>query len=327
MPGSTPSSSTMRKALSRLYGSVVAARNLCYDTGVFTVHRTGIPVVSIGNIEAGGTGKTPMTIALARELSSIGLKPAIVTRGYRGRLKGVVLVRSDHRAWEVGDEALLMARISGVPVIKAPDRVRGALLAREVLSSDLVLLDDGFQHRRIHRDLDIVLVAGDARSDALLPLGRLREPADSLRRADIVVHTKGAGSSEMSAELVPCSLIDPSGAEEDLTGLRGRHVLAVSGIARPGHFIEMLQDLGARVDALAFPDHHGFTRRDMETISARSQGKDLIVTTEKDLVRLDPSHLTGTWRALRIEMRVSGMETIVREIENIVRKSGLSRQG
>ena len=273
MPGSTPSSSVMRKALSRVYGYVIAARNLCYDTGLFTIHRTGIPVVSIGNIEAGGTGKTPMTIALARELSSRGLKPAIVTRGYRGRLKGVVLVRPDHQACEVGDEALLMARILRVPVIKAPDRVRGAIFARDELSSDLVLLDDGFQHRRIHRDLDIVLVAGDVGSDALLPLGRLREPAASLARADLVVHTKGAGSSEMSAELVPCSLIGPSGAEEDLTSLSGRHVLAVSGIARPGHFAGMLKDLGARVDVLAFPDHHGFTRRDMETISARSQAK------------------------------------------------------
>ncbi|HON38419.1 MAG: tetraacyldisaccharide 4'-kinase [Pseudomonadota bacterium] len=317
----------MRKALSRVYGYVIAARNLCYDTGLFTIHRTGIPVVSIGNIEAGGTGKTPMTIALARELSSRGLKPAIVTRGYRGRLKGVVLVRPDHQACEVGDEALLMARILRVPVIKAPDRVRGAIFARDELSSDLVLLDDGFQHRRIHRDLDIVLVAGDVGSDALLPLGRLREPAASLARADLVVHTKGAGSSEMSAELVPCSLIGPSGAEEDLTSLSGRHVLAVSGIARPGHFAGMLKDLGARVDVLAFPDHHGFTRRDMETISARSQGKDLIVTTEKDLVRLDPSQIKGTWRALRIEMRVKCMETIVREIESIVRKSGISRQG
>lgn len=327
MPGSTPSSLVMRKALSRVYGYVIAARNLCYDTGLFTIHRTGIPVVSIGNIEAGGTGKTPMTIALARELSSRGLKPAIVTRGYRGRLKGVVLVRPDHQACEVGDEALLMARILRVPVIKAPDRVRGAIFARDELSSDLVLLDDGFQHRRIHRDLDIVLVAGDVGSDALLPLGRLREPAASLARADLVVHTKGAGSSEMSAELVPCSLIGPSGAEEDLTSLSGRHVLAVSGIARPGHFAGMLKDLGARVDVLAFPDHHGFTRRDMETISARSQGKDLIVTTEKDLVRLDPSQIKGTWRALRIEMRVKCMETIVREIESIVRKSGISRQG
>lgn len=327
MPGSTPSSSIMRKALSRLYGSVVAARNLCYDTGVFAAHRLSIPVVSIGNIEAGGTGKTPMTIALARELSSRGLKPAIVTRGYRGRLKGVVLVRPDHQACEVGDEALLMARVSGVPVIKAPDRVRGALFARDELFSDLVLLDDGFQHRRIHRDLDIVLVAGDARSDALLPLGRLREPAGSLARADLVVHTKGAGPSEMSAELVPCSLVDPSGAREDLAVLRGRHVLAVSGIARPGHFTGMLKDLGARVDALAFPDHHGFTRRDMETISSRARGKDLVVTTEKDLVRLDPSLLGGTWRALRVELRVTGMENIVREIEDVARKSGLSRQG
>lgn len=317
----------MRKALSHLYGFAVAARNFLYDTGVLTIHRTGIPVVSIGNIEAGGTGKTPLTVALARELASRGYKPVIVTRGYRGRLTGPVHVRPDHLPQDVGDEALLMARISGVPVIKSPDRVRGALLARKGFGADLVLLDDGFQHRRISRDLDIVLVAGDVGSDALLPAGRLREPAHALRRADIIIHAKGAGAGEITAELVPCSLIDPSGNEEELSVLQGTHVLAVCGIARPGHFMEMLKGLGARVEPVTFPDHHGFTRRDMDMIDKKAQGKNLIVTTEKDLVRLDALQLATRWRAVRVEMRVSAMERIVREIEDIVKKSGIPRQG
>lgn len=112
-----------------------------------------------------------MTIALARELAARGLKPAIVTRGYRGRLRGPIRVRAGHRPEDVGDEALLMARISGTDVIKSPDRVQGALFAKKELGADLVLLDDGFQHRRIHRDLDIVLVSGDVRTGALLPAG------------------------------------------------------------------------------------------------------------------------------------------------------------
>lgn len=317
----------MRKALSHLYGLAVGARGFLYDTGIFAAHRTGIPVVSIGNIEAGGTGKTPMTIALARELAARGLKPAIVTRGYRGRLRGPVRVRAGHRPEDVGDEALLMARISGTDVIKSPDRVRGALFARSELGADLVLLDDGFQHRRIHRDLDIVLVSGDVRTGALLPAGSLREPADALKRADIVIHTKGAGGGGITAELVPCSLIDPSGSREDLSVLQGRSVLAVCGIARPAHFSEMMGGFGARVETMAFPDHHRFSPRDMEAIGEKARGKDLIVTTEKDMVRLDPRLIDGRWRALRVEMRVSAMDAIVREIEGIVKGGSISRQG
>ncbi|MFY9398339.1 MAG: tetraacyldisaccharide 4'-kinase [Desulfomonilia bacterium] len=315
----------MRKALSRIYGLVVAARNKLYDAGVLSVHRTGIPVVSIGNIEAGGTGKTPTTIALARELAARGYRPAIVTRGYRGRLKGVVRVSPSHRPGDVGDEALLMARATGLPVIKSPDRVKGALLARDTLDCDLVLLDDGFQHRRIHRDLDIVLISGDPASDELLPLGRLREPAGSLQRADIVIRTKGAGSGVLSAELVPCSLVDIRGRREDLLVLEGKNVLAVSGIARPGHFTRMLEGLGARVEAMCFADHHEFTGRDLEAIGKRASGKDLIVTTEKDLVRIDAPPLEEKWRALKVEMRIEGIQQIIGEIERIVEESRISR--
>ncbi len=315
----------MRKALSRIYGLVIAARNRLYDAGVLAVHRTGIPVVSVGNIEAGGTGKTPTTIALARELAARGYRPAIVTRGYRGRLRGVVQVSPSLDPRDVGDEALLMARVTGVPVIKSPDRVKGALLARDALACDLVLLDDGFQHRRIHRDLDIVLLSGDPARDELLPLGRLREPARSLQRADLVIRTKGAGSGDLSAELVPCSLLDARGNAEDLSALEGKDVLAVSGIARPGHFTRMLEELGARVEAMRFADHHEFTDRDMEAIMERASAKDLIMTTEKDLVRIDAPPLEEKWRALKVEMRIEGIQQIIGEIERIVEESRISR--
>ncbi|HQG32297.1 MAG TPA: tetraacyldisaccharide 4'-kinase [Deltaproteobacteria bacterium] len=317
----------MRKLLSNLYRLITGMRNCLYDAGMLPVRRADVPVVSIGNIEVGGTGKTPFTIALARELSARGYRPVIVTRGYKGRLKGIVHVRPDHDFRDVGDEALFMARTSGVPVVKSPDRFRGAMYARSGLKADLVLLDDGFQHRRCHRDLDIVLVSGDVSREALLPSGRLRESADSLRRADIIVYTKGSGGGGVTAELIPSSLLDGPGGTRDLSLLRGKRVLAVSGIARPDHFIRSLHELGARTEALTFRDHYAYTSRDIEKIKARAKDCDLIVTTEKDMVRMKPAWLDAKWLALKVEMCVTGMEGIIREIDDIVKGSGVPRQG
>lgn len=317
----------MRRILSGIYRIITNSRNRLYDTGNLTIRRAAVPVVSIGNVEVGGTGKTPFTIALARVLVANGYRPVIVTRGYKGRLKGIVHVSPDHDFHDVGDEALFMARTSGVPVVKSPDRFRGALYAKRELEADLVLLDDGFQHRRCHRDLDIVLVSGDISREELLPAGRLREPAESLKRADIVVYTKGATGGDIRAELVPLALLDGSGRVHGLSLLERKRVLAVCGIAGPAHFIASLQKLGARVDGMAFRDHHAYTSRDIEEIKARAQDHDLIVTTEKDMVRLKPSWLDARWLALRVEMHVTGMDRIVREIEGIVKISRIPRQG
>jgi len=317
----------MRKLLSNLYRLITNLRNRLYDAGALPVRRADVPVVSIGNIEVGGTGKTPFTIALARELTTCGYRPVIVTRGYKGRFKGIVHVRPNHDFRDVGDEALFMARTSGVPVVKSPDRFRGAAYAGSELRADLVLLDDGFQHRKCHRDLDIVLVSGDVAREALLPSGRLRESADSLERADIVVHTKGSAGGGITAELIPSSLLDGPGGIHDLSLLRGKRVLAVSGIARPDHFIRSLKELGARTNALTFRDHYAYTSRDIVNITARAQGYDLIVTTEKDMVRLKPAWLDAKWLALKVEMHVTGMDRIIREIEAIVKDSGVPRQG
>ncbi len=317
----------MRKFLSAIYRIVTGSRNRLYDTGMLAIRRAAVPVVSIGNVEVGGTGKTPFTIALARELVAHGYRPVIVTRGYKGRLKGIVHVRPDHDFLDVGDEALFMARTSGVPVVKSPDRFRGAMYAKSELEADLVLLDDGFQHRRCYRDLDIVLVSVDITREELLPAGRLREPAESLARADIIVYTKGRAGGDVRAELIPSSLLDGSGRVHDLSLLEHKRVLAVSGIASPGHFSESLQTLGARVDKMAFRDHHAYTSKDIEKIKARAQEHDLIVTTEKDMVRLNPAWLDAKWLALRVEMRVTGMDRIIREIEGIVKISRIPRQG
>ncbi|HNY63812.1 MAG TPA: tetraacyldisaccharide 4'-kinase [Deltaproteobacteria bacterium] len=317
----------MRRLLAALYTGAVRWRNRLYDTGRLAVKRADVPVVSIGNIEVGGTGKTPFTVALAQEIQKRGIHPVIVTRGYKGRLKGVVEVTARHTFRDVGDEAVLMARTAGIPVVKSPDRYQGAVYAGNVLKADVVLLDDGFQHRKLFRDLDIVLLSRDVSREAMLPAGPLREPPEGLSRARILVHTKGASSDGITASLHPVSLVDSVGRVQDLSRLMGRRVLAVSGIARPSFFTRILEDSGARVEPLPFGDHHAFSPRDIRRIKARAEEFDLVVFTEKDLVRLDPYTLDGRWLALRVEMRVDGMEGIVKEVEDLVQKSGLSRQG
>jgi tetraacyldisaccharide 4'-kinase len=317
----------MLRLLSFLYSFVIRVRNRLYDLGVFRSHHTPPVVISVGNIEVGGTGKTPFTIALARKLKEQGFHVAILTRGYKGRLAGTLLVHPESRYEDVGDEALLMARTAGVPVIKSPNRVNGAWYAYSELGAKIVIMDDGFQHRRIYRDLDIVLVAGDVHKDVPLPLGRLREPASSLKRAHLIIQTKGSATTGLTAELVPKRLVDTLGNTYELTALGGRAVLAVCGIARPQPFFSTLEGLGARVSTVIFTDHHRYTDKDISKIRDLASQKDLIVTTEKDLVRLRPEVLDDRWRALQVEMIVPEMNTIVEEIETIAKNRRIPRQG
>lgn len=317
----------MLRLLSFLYSFVIRVRNILYDLGVFKTHQTSCIVVSIGNIEAGGTGKTPFTIALSRELKKRGHSTAIVTRGYRGRTEGTVLVQEDDRFEDVGDEALLMAGTSGVPVIKSPDRVAGAQFAHMKLHAQIVILDDGFQHRRIYRDLDIVLVSQDVYTDKPLPLGRLREPVSSLKRARFIIHTKGPAKNGMNAELEPRGLTDLKGNTHDLSLLRGKKALAVCGIARPEHFLSTLENLGAMVKILSFRDHHHYTKKDLGRILCMASNMDMIITTEKDMVKLKTFALDDRWMALHVEMNVPRMEIITKEIETIVKNRRIPRQG
>ncbi len=306
------------------YGALIRVRNHLYDRGLLPSYLTPPLVISVGNLETGGTGKTPTTIALAKTLTNRGHRVAIVTRGYRGRLPGVVEVTATHTAREVGDEALLMQRTSGVPVIKAPDRVAGALYASR-LGCTIVVLDDGFQHRRIRRDLDIVLVSRDLTRARLLPTGVLREPVDSLARAHLVIATKGAPPGGLSAHLAPECLVDIHAHTTPLEALKDRRVLAFCGLARPQGFYDSLSALGARVEALSFRDHHRYTQRDLRRIQRHAQSSELVVTTEKDLVKLRPEWTEKNWYALRVGMQFSDPGRIIQEIEDRVSNRRLSR--
>lgn len=278
-----------------LYGAAVVARNLLFDVGIRKPREAGIPVVSVGNLTVGGTGKTPFVLFLAREALRHGLRPAVVLRGYRGGTAG-------------SDEArLLETGLPGAPVLVDPDRVRAARRAATE-GADLVLLDDGFQHRRIRRHVDLVLL--DARrpfgNGALLPAGTLREPVPSLRRASAVVLTRCGRISPPELEatrrflerrfrrpVIACDhvpvALDEEGVGRAPTEIAGRRVLSFSGIGDPLALSETLTRLGARVEeAMDFGDHHPYSPADLERIHrrARELAVDWVVTTEKDRARL-----------------------------------------
>jgi tetraacyldisaccharide 4'-kinase len=268
-------------------------------------------VVSIGNITVGGTGKTPAAVALAEEAVRRGLRPCILTRGYGGCGKGPFAVSPEMHVKDAGDEAMLISsRLGGVPVIKGADRYAGGTFAIENLNvrPDLFILDDGFQHRRLKRDLDIVLVnsLNPFFNRRLLPTGRLREPLEELGRADVLLFTRCEDMKMPDALLNDVRSYNPTaevfvsrhkpsfirlgeGESRSLDWLRGRKLFAVSGIAEPEPFLEMLSGLGARITGRAvFRDHHQYSIREIQNIvsDAERSGSDWIITTEKDIMRL-----------------------------------------
>jgi tetraacyldisaccharide 4'-kinase len=272
----------------------------------------GIPVISVGNLSFGGTGKTPTVIALVRDLVRLGRRPAVLTRGYRRRgREQVVLVgpQPPEDVTEVGDEPLEMARrLPGVPVVVDADRVRGGREARR-LGADVVVLDDGFQHRRLERDLDVVLLdAADPWGGGQLPpLGRLREPLSGFRRASAALVTKLPVDWRPAMEEIETRLAKiapdipvfaarmrlervrlPNEGWQEPESLDGRRVLAFAGIGRPQGFLDKLVEAGANVVSTRwFPDHYRYSATDIESILTEAEAAGAVpVTTGKDAVKL-----------------------------------------
>ncbi len=300
-------------------------------------------VISIGNLTVGGTGKTPAVIAVASEAKRRGFLPCILTRGYKGKAKGPCIVSRGGSplldADEAGDEALLMAkRLSGVPVIKSADRYEAGLFAIRELrfsvsalpSRLLFILDDGFQHWKLSRDLDVLLIdsTNPFGNNKLLPAGPLREPLREMRRADIIVLTRmreGTDSDRIEENLknevrrynpdapifsswhTPTGLSTVSGKELPLGALAGKRVFAFCGIGNPSSFRNILTSIGADVRGFTvFSDHHAYRRHEMDRIieSAKTGNADWIVTTEKDIMKLNNLDVTGNLVSLRIEFEV-----------------------
>jgi tetraacyldisaccharide 4'-kinase len=270
-------------------------------------------VICVGNLTTGGTGKTPATIALSKDAQKRGFTPCVLTRGYKGRLEGPVIVKAGMDARDVGDEPLLMAeKLEGISVIKGADRHASGMFAIENVKPepDLFILDDGFQHRRLWRDLDILLVnsKNPFGNWKLLPMGVLREPLEQMERAGVVVMTKSTGEDltdlmefirkynsrapVFEASHAPVSLRKLNGEEMPPGELKGKEVFAFCAIAGPQNFMDDLRRAGADIRGhRAYIDHHVYTQGDIDVIwqAARECGAEWIVTTEKDIMRLKGS--------------------------------------
>jgi tetraacyldisaccharide 4'-kinase len=314
--------------LSLLYGAAMEIRSRCYALGLIRRRRLPIKVISVGNITVGGTGKTPAVLLIAGMLRRHGRRPVILSRGYGSGNEATVrlISGSSGDAASAGDEPALMARrLPDVPVVVGRDRYQGGMLAHERTGADTAILDDGFQHLPVLRDLDIVLIdaANPFGKGMLLPAGILREPLRALQRADIVIFTRSDRSTDLdalrsdvrrytaarffTARHAPVELVDvATGSTRTLESLRGTPVTAFAGIARPDAFVALVGSLGAAIKgSFIFPDHHSYTKADLEMLhrNAADNGSALLVTTEKDGVKIRTAAPAEIW-ALRIEMEV-----------------------
>ena len=275
--------------LSALYAGLVRARGALYDSGVLARHSLPLPAVSVGNLSVGGTGKTPIASWIARTLREGGATPSIVLRGYGD------------------DEPLVHERLApDVPVVVGADRVEAAARAMAA-GADAIVLDDAFQHRRAHRDVDLVLVSAERWTGEVrvLPAGPWREPASALARASMILVTRKAATAPAAAAvadelrhlaptseigivaLLPEAIVDvQTGSQHPLATLAGTAVLAIAAIGDPRSFFEQLEQQGIAAESAVFPDHHAFTSADIERLAMRAERAGAAVCTLKDAVKL-----------------------------------------
>jgi len=319
------------RLLSLPHGGMVAARNRLYDGGLLKPQKLPRPVVSVGNLTVGGTGKTPTVIFMAHLLKDHGYHSAVLSRGYGGSANAPVNVVSDgnriRMGWrEAGDEPILIAQaLPRIPVLTGSRRLLTGRAAVETFGADILILDDGFQHRSLFRDIDILLLdaARPFGNGFLLPRGPLREPPDALRRADILLRTGNAENGEPLREAASLpsfrAIHKPQGLVaggtqriETVAALRGQKVFAFAGIGSPEAFRRSLTELRAEVVGFRiFPDHHPYDLSDIESLRrlAAKSGAARIVTTEKDGIRLvDSPDFLAELFLLRIAMEITPTE-------------------
>jgi tetraacyldisaccharide 4'-kinase len=318
--------------LSLPYRCITLLRNAVFDVGLRQAQRAAVPVVSVGNLTAGGTGKTPLVAYLANWFRDRGVRTVLLSRGYRA-LPG-----------EVNDEKLVLDRTCpGVPHLQHPDRVQLAAIACHDYAAQLLILDDGFQHRRLHRELDIVLI--DALNPwgygRLLPRGLLREPVSALRRADLIVLTRadqcpasqkqeiidriaslGRADKLVEVAFPAQGLVNVAGETCALAALQRRPVAAFCGIGNPDGFRRTLASVGFEPASFdVFPDHHHYTPADLDRLGnqAAAAGASAVLTTLKDLVKCDRRELQGVplW-AVTIGVEIqAGAERLHDQLERI----------
>lgn len=330
--------------LSSVYGFITGLRNALYDAGLLKCYSVPLPVVCVGNLTAGGNAKTPLVRYLVEALQEKGLKPAILSRGYGGSARGPLLVQGTHKPEHVGDEPLMLAQLTGVPVVIARKRIRGARYIVESALGNVIVLDDGFQHRRLARNIDIVLVnvgsdkaIREFTAGNLLPAGRFRESRlPALKRAHILVFADRKIAREplnlpdtVFTSLPPHlqlfrAFLKNSGlhaVQPDLEPLvTGATVVVVTGIANPEGFLESVKTLGFTIrKQFLFRDHHTFTSNDITQITSEYPNTP-IICTEKDLVKLQSFSLSRLY-VLRTELAIVPADAFIVQVMKGLQKS------
>ncbi|QSA97346.1 tetraacyldisaccharide 4'-kinase [Methylococcus sp. EFPC2] len=273
------------KPFAGLFGRAVALRRLAYSQGWKTADRLPVPVVVVGNLTVGGVGKTPLVIWLAEFLARVGYKPGVISRGYGGLpLNEPCRVDADSLPRYFGDEPVLIARRTGVPVYVFRQRAEAGRRLLAETDCDLLIADDGLQHYALARDVEIAVVDGERRfgNGALLPAGPLREPAERLDEADLVVARGRPQAGEYEMKLAggeAVNLLDPT-LRKLLTEFVGVPVHAVAGIGHPGRFFDDLRRAGLTVEGHVYPDHHAYEAADIDF-----GDESPVLMTEKDAVK------------------------------------------
>ena len=323
----------------------VRIRTILYSINLWKSKRLPCPVISVGNITVGGTGKTPLVITLAKGLMGRGIPTAILSRGYKGRGSSKLWVSDGKTVLlspeESGDEPFQMAKaLKGIPVLIGKDRFANGQLALQRFDIRGVLLDDGYQHLQLHRDLNILLIDSEIGfgDRHVLPRGILREPLENLHRAHLFLLTKvedpencrplekmlrefHPSSPVFHSHFEPQGLIGSDGEWVGLQAVKGKKAVAVSGIANPAYFSLLLRKCGMEiVREMIFPDHHRFASKDLIAIEKESKEADWIVTTEKDIVKLGEMKIVHRpLLALRIEMKIWEEEEFYKRVMEIFR--------
>jgi len=330
--------------LSFFYLGVVTLRNRLFDYKIFREIKLSCPVISVGNITVGGTGKTPCVIMLARMLKENGLRPAIISRGYGGRSKDPVNIVSDGKTTlldseTAGDEPFLMASVlQDIPVITGAERKVTGMMAIEKFGANVIICDDAMQHRQIFRDLNLVLLDSDGLKGNyhVLPRGKLREPVEELRRASAILFTRADEETKLDAKIeevikthkIPIFrsihhtedvISGDESIQKPIPELRDKKVYAFCGIANPDSFKKALLAAGAKILFFEiFPDHHPYSAKEIEKIKKGllKSGADYLMTTQKDAMRLQ-NHLEFLKMIfiLRIKMEI---KTSTQSFENFI---------
>ncbi|NQV41823.1 MAG: tetraacyldisaccharide 4'-kinase [Candidatus Marinimicrobia bacterium] len=286
----------VRIVLSIIYGVLIWIRNRAYDLGLFKTYRVKTPVISVGNLSTGGSGKTILVQALIQHFLSMNKKPAVLSRGYGRSSKGLVVVADGNgfvgTLTDSGDEPFLITEnYDDIPVVVSENRVDGARYIENTFDPDVIILDDGFQHRRLHRDLDILIVDFQySPKPHLLPWGYLRENVQNISRADLVVYSKSGLQKDPVNNLV----FDINNYVQnhhkkriDLSRLKGTFGL-FAGLGNPCHFFEQMEACHRSAQVkISFPDHAIYTSSQLDEI--KDNFCDYWITTQKDFIKLDPA--------------------------------------